>query len=472
MIWKRKGYAAGPLGSLALVVLIAASALAAGCGGAGAGAGTAGGGGVRAGDVTTVTMWHNQGGRKPDMMNILVDEFNRTVGQENGVIVSITTVLSTKEITEQLDMIRLGDPGAREMPDLVTVYPSVAMPLQEAGMLAPLDDLFTADELAKYQQQFLDEGRLSDGKLYVFPIAKSMEMLYLDQTLYDRYAEAEGVAPDALGTTEGIAETAKRYYAWTDARTPDVPNDGKALYAADSWFNFFAVGMAQLGVEDFIEPDHLNYGSNAFKHIWDTVVPTALAGGFAFSESYSSTLSVTGDILASTGSTAGIEYYGDTITYADNTTDTVVYTYHPYPVFRGATPIVLQRGAGMVVAKTDDAKERAAALFLKWYTDPAQNVRATLPAGYLPVQTGALGEGTPVIEEAEGLRDFDAFLSAIRQMEDGYTFTVAPQYEQLGALTDDFQTRLKAVVDEGRRRVMAGEDPDVVSDELYRAFVR
>lgn len=102
-------------------------------------------------------------------------------------------------------MIADGDPGAPEMPDIATCYPATAALLQERELLAPLDGQFTQAELDAYLPRFVEEGRLSDGQLYVFPFAKSTEVLFVNQTLFDRFSEATGIGLDSLSTFEGIA---------------------------------------------------------------------------------------------------------------------------------------------------------------------------------------------------------------------------------------------------------------------------
>ena len=47
--------------------------------------------------------------------------------------------------------------------------------------------------------------------------------------------------------------------------------------------------------------------------------------------------------------------------------------------------MAVQQGAGMVVTKSDEAREKAAVTFLKWFTAPEQNVRFAMSSGYLPV---------------------------------------------------------------------------------------
>ena len=95
---------------------------------------------------------------------------------------------------------------------------------------------------------------IGDDSLYLLPVAKSTEVTMLDETDWEPFAQATGATIDDLATQEGIAATAKRYYAYTDALTPDVPDDGKAFYGRDSLSNYFIIGMRQMGV-DLLAPD-------------------------------------------------------------------------------------------------------------------------------------------------------------------------------------------------------------------------
>lgn len=292
-------------------------------------------GGLDPQNPVTITMWHNYGGQMKDTMDALIDQFNDTVGREYGIIINVTSIQATKDQNEKLAMIAADDPGAPDMPDIVTVYPAVASGLADANLLAPLDDMFTEEELSAYIPSFIDEGRLSDGKLYVFPISKSTEALFVNKTLFDRFAKETGASLDSLFTFEGIAELAQEYYAWTDAKTPYISNDGKTFFTADSWFNVAQVGISQLG-GSFVENAQLNTDTEEFKKVWDFSFLPAIIGAYAISDGYSSDLAKTGEIICSTGSTAGILFYGDTVTYADNTKESVEYIVLPYPVLKAA----------------------------------------------------------------------------------------------------------------------------------------
>ena len=419
----------------------------------------------------TITMWHNYGGQMQGVMDELIDEFNSTVGRKKGVIVSVTSITASKDIQEKLYMIAAGDPGAPKMPDLVTAYPKTALILYKQGLLAPLDEQFTPKELDAYLPQFINEGRLSDGKLYVFPIAKSTEVLFVNQTLFERFSAATGVTLDSLATFEGIAAAAVKYYNWTDSLTPNKANDGKAFYMADSWFNIAQVGMAQMSGE-FVKPDYLDLKSVPFKRVWDFAVLPALAGGYAITNSYSSELSKTGEIICSTGSTAGILFYGDSITYPDNTIEAVTYTVLPYPVFEGGKKIALQRGAGMCVARSSPQKEYAAALFLKWFTQPEQNMRFVASTGYLPVTKKAFENNMKQEIKTVKNANLRKLLEAATRMYGEYDFLIPPNFEKFDDLNKQYEQKIKQFMSEGRTRVLRNNKTEaMIGEELYRAFI-
>ncbi|MDR1353832.1 MAG: extracellular solute-binding protein [Treponema sp.] len=433
-------------------------------------AGCKGKAGLNSREPVTITMWHNYGGILQETMDELVDEFNASRGREQGVIISVTSISASRELNEQLSKIAAGDPGVPKMPDLAAVYPAMAMVLEKAGLIAPLDDLFTEKELSAYLPRFVEEGRLSDGKLYVFPVAKSTEALFVNKTFFDRFSAASGRVEN-LSTFEGLASAALHYYQWTDSQTPDIPGDGKAFFTADSWFNIAMVGMAQLG-GDFAGSGRPDTGAGTYRRIWDICVPPALAGAYAVADNYSSSLSKAGEITASTGSTAGILFYGDTVTYADNTSEKVEYLVLPYPVFEGGAKVALQRGAGMAVAKSTPQKETAAALFLKWFTAPDQNMRFVASTGYLPVTYDAFGKKMTGGTEAAGNSAVRRLMGATAQIYEQYDFIVAPNLDGIDRITREYEAAVKRAMQEGRQRVAAGEDAARVSGELFAAFAR
>lgn len=394
----------------------------------------------------TITMWHNYSGDMQQSMDYLIDQFNSTVGRKQGIIVDVTAISSSAELNESLMMIVNGDPGAPDMPDIFTGYPKIATLFQEKEMLACFDDYFTEKELSDYVGAYLEEGRLADGGLYVFPLSKSTEILYLNQTLFDRFAEATGADADLLATFEGIAELSRMYYDWTDSLTPDVNGDGKQFYSSDSWFNVAEVGMAQLGGNIFNKAGELSLDNDLYAHIRDTIYEPAVNGGFAVYDGYSSDLSKTGDLVCSTGSSAGILFYGDTITYPDGTMEDVTYSILPYPVFEGGRKVALQRGGGLMIARTDEAREYAASVFIKWLTASEQNMFFISKTGYLPVTRQAFEEDMEThLASLEDIR-IQKMLTAVLAMYEEYEFFTAPNYSNFDAISKEYEQEFKALL--------------------------
>ena len=396
-------------------------------------------------DPVTLTMWHNYGGDMQATMDFLIDEFNSTVGKKEGIVINVEAIASSSELNRNLDLIVNDDPGAPDMPDIFTGYPKTAIQFQEKGLLTDLNTYFTEDELNKYVDSFVEEGRLPDGGLYVFPIAKSTEVLYVNMTLFNQFSDATGTTKDDLATFEGIAKLSRQYYEWC----------GKDFFAADSWFNFYEVGMSQKGGSIF-SGEELSLAGDDFEYIFDTMYAPSVQGGIAVYNGYSSDLSKTGDIVCSTGSSAGILFYGDTITYKDGTVEQVEYEILPYPVFENGTKNALQRGGGLMVAKSGEKKEYAASVFIKWLTSAEQNMKFVDETGYLPVTKEAFEDDMAGhIETIEDPR-VQMMLNSVMDMYDSYTFFTAPTYSTLDADSKNFEENLYTVLSKDKDAFASG----------------
>ena len=404
-------------------------------------------------EPVTLTMWHNFGGEMQTTMDNLVDEFNNTIGKDNDIFLSVTSVSSSSSIQDKLNMIASGDPGAPEIPDITTCYPQTATLLAEKGMLLPLDDYFTQDEISLYLPRFIEEGRLFDDKLYVFPFAKSTEVLFVNKTIFDRFSKETGVSIQNLSTFEGISKTSMEYYRWTDNQTPDIANDGKNFYKADSIFNVVQVGMKQLGY-NLIENELLNIDLPQYKHILDCIYEPAIKGGYAIYDGYSSDLSKTGEIVCSTGSTAGILFYGSKITYPDNTTEQVEYTVLPYPVFENGDQIAIQRGGGMIVTSSTPEKEKAATVFLKWFTEPEQNMKFVASTGYLPVTNKAFEYCIEQEIDNSENENIKKLLETAINVYNEYDFYIPPVFDNYNSMSKEYEKSFEKLATDSRKKYL------------------
>lgn len=398
----------------------------------------------------TLTLWHNYGGQLKETMDNMVDEFNDTVGAEKGIIINVTSISGSATLHEKLSMAANGDPGAPPLPDITTTYPKTALILAEKGMLADLNEQFSEQELSAYIPEFIDEGRLEGKHLYVFPTAKSTEVLFLNKTLFNRFAQDTGAKIEDLDTFEGIIKTASLYYDWTDKQTPNIANDGKMFFMPDSLFNFALIGCKQLGV-DFIKNNAINFTSSLYPRVWECYYKPAVLGQVAIHNGYATDLAKTGDIICSTGSTAGVSFFSPTLTYADNTSEPVELDILPYPVFEGGKKVAIQRGAGMSVIKSNKEKEYAAGIFLKWFTNPENNLRFVSSTGYLPVTEEAFGE--IMSQEIKNISDkrIKKLLHTSRIMQKEYEFYIPPLFEGIDELQKQYESHLKETTTQSRK---------------------
>ncbi|HHX86592.1 MAG TPA: extracellular solute-binding protein [Firmicutes bacterium] len=396
----------------------------------------------QAGEPTILTLWHNYGGQLKDTMDEMIDEFNDTVGAEEGIIINVTSISGSAAIHEKLTMAANEEPGAPPLPDITIAYPKTALVLAENGLLADLDQLFTLDELSAYIPNFLEEGRLQGDHLYVFPTAKSTEVLFVNTTLFDRFAGETGARMDDLQTFEGIFRTAALYYDWTDRQTPGIEHDGKMFFMSDSLFNYALIGCNQLGT-DLVNGRTCIFTSPQYSRVWESYYKPAVLGQSAIYNGYATDLAKTGEIICSTGSTAGVMFFSPTVTYPDNTSEPAELAILPYPVFEGGKKVALQRGAGMCIIKSTEEKEHLAATFLKWFTSPEKNLRFVTSTGYLPVTAEAFGE--IMSREIESVPDenIKKLLSTCKVMQKEYEFCIPPLFEGVDQLQERYENKFK-----------------------------
>ena len=265
----------------------------------------------------SLTVWHYYNGSQQEAFQGLVEEFNDTAGKEMGIHVQSMSKGSVGELEQAVQDSMEGKVGADEVPDMFSAYADTAYLIEQQGKLANISDYITEEEIGEYVDSYIKEGYIAqDGGLRIFPVAKSTEILMINQTDWDVFAEETGASPDGFSTLEGIVKLAEEYYNWTDGKTPDVEGDGKALYGRDSMANYFVIGMRQQGTEIFqVEEGKVtvNDDKEKIRRLWDNYYVPYIKGYFASYGSFRSDDVKTGDLLAYTGSTASAMYFPDQI---------------------------------------------------------------------------------------------------------------------------------------------------------------
>ena len=150
----------------------------------------------------TLTMWHVYGEQADSPMNRLVDQFNETVGKENGIIIDVTVVTNSVNLGPQLLDAHAAKPGAPAMPDLFSCFPGIA---EKMGVENLLDwrDCFTEEELSHFVKEFVQEGMVEE-RLAVFPVSKSSYALFINGSQFERFSADTGVTYSDLADWTGF----------------------------------------------------------------------------------------------------------------------------------------------------------------------------------------------------------------------------------------------------------------------------
>lgn len=347
---------------------------------------------VKNSDPVDITIWHYYNGSQKAAFDDLVNEFNETVGKEKNIYVEGHSKGNVSELENAVLASSKKEVGSDEMPSIFSSYADTAYELEKEGLLADLSPFFTEEEQNSYMDAYIEEGKIGvNGELKIFPVAKSTEIMMMNKNVWDEFSAETGASLDDLKTKEGVVRAAGLYYDWTDAKTPDIPNDGKAFYGRDAVANLFIVGSMQLGTEIFhVEKQKvtLQIDRDVFKRIWDCYYVPFVKGYFAAYGRFRSDDVKIGELIAYTGSTTSAGYFPDQVEVGDSITP-IGCIVLPVPGFEGGKPYIVQQGAGMVVTKSTQEKESAACEFLKWFTDAEKNTEFSCSSGYLPVKKAA-----------------------------------------------------------------------------------
>ena len=418
---------------------------------------------------TTITVWHVYGGQTDSPLNDLIDQFNQTVGKQKQINVQVTSVSNTNTIHELVLAAANEEPGAPELPDLFISYPKTVLALPDDSILVDYKDYFSEEELSDFIPAFIEEGTIDDH-LVIFPVAKSTEIMFINQTIFDRFSQETGISMEDLDTWEGLYQAAETYAEWSDAQTPDIPGDAKAMFVHDYYFNYFQVGVESLG-EDFFQGDKLAFGP-VFQTVWEPLAQAAFKGGVWLKGGYATESIRTGESIVSVASSASILYYSDVVTYSDNTSEDITIVSRPCPVFENGEKLVMQRGAGFCTVRSTPEREQAAVTFLKWLTDPEHNVEFVTRTGYMPVTRSAFENELPkAIEELESAK-YVSLYQAYLDTQKNYEFYVPPQLQSYLSLETTLEDNVRAQFALGRQDYLNGGEAKLaqISTERLKTF--
>ena len=335
----------------------------------------------------SISVWTYYNGAQLSTFNEMVASFNETRGKELGIVVSSVSQGSVNDLQTNVMNAAAGKVGAEEVPNIFAAYADTAYGIDQMGLLVNLAEHLTPEQRALYIEGYMEEGDFDgSGSLKIFPIAKSTALFLLTETDWLPFAQATGATTQDFATMEGLVETARRYYEWTDSLTEE-PNDGKAFYGRDAMANYILIGGMQLGCEILSVQEGkpvIQFDKMVARALWDNDYVPFVKGYFASSGRFRSDDIKTGNILSFTGSSSGATFFPKKVTTEEEEHEITMQVF-PAPQFAGGKPYAVQQGAGMVVTKKSEAEIAASVEFLLWFTQDERNIRFSIGSGYMPV---------------------------------------------------------------------------------------
>lgn len=433
----------------------------------------------------SITIWHYYNGVQKEAFDSLVQSFNENEGRKQGIVIKAFNKGSVDEMSSLINDSIDKKIGSEPLPDVFSAYADKVYEIDQMGLAADLSPYLTAEEISEYVDAYMEEGKIDGSQaIKVFPIAKSTEILAVNQTDWERFSKATGETEAAFSSWEGITRVAGEYYHWTDSLT-ETPDDGKAFFGRDAFANYIIVGSMQLGHEIFrteAGKTTLDFDKSTMRKLWDNYYVPYVNGYFGSYGKFRSDDVKTGKLAAYVGATSGIAYFPSSVTLEDGTSYAIKSKLYPLPNFEGTVPCAVQQGAGMMVFRSEPVREYAATVFLKWFTSVEHNMEFSIGSGYLPVKKvsgseavlkpylNVTGEGSPVSQNLIiGLDTANKYLLyTSRPFQGGDRAREILQISMSGKAREDYE-KVRKLIEQGtaRERALAGFLTDDNFDRWY-----
>jgi multiple sugar transport system substrate-binding protein len=208
--------------------------------------------GLSANSPTTITL----GTQEDTALQSLVDEFNSTEGKKRGIVVEVEN-FSTESDISGVDVV---------CADYDTIYN-----LGLTGDIADLSSYYSSLELGNtFFKQSLELNTLSG--LRAIPLSTDVNVLAIDQTLWNDFASQNALDVSSLSTWDGVLEVANTYSDYSD---------GKPLLTIDDTYNMaielsyqMNLPLAQASQEGAV----INLNNDNMLGVWDSICVPQIKG--------------------------------------------------------------------------------------------------------------------------------------------------------------------------------------------------
>lgn len=308
-----------------------------------------------------------------------IDIFNQTEGKKKGIIIEEIGAPASEVMDILIARAAKKEPGAGEVPDLFTSYPRILQQIPPSTFL-DWNHYIPQQEIKSIDPAFLKNCTVNK-RLIRIPVAKSSELLILNDTAFSQFAKETKTSYKDLETTESLFDVCNRYYRWSG---------GKNFLQYNGYYNYFLVNIASLG-GTFIKDGHADCMSPEFRKVYMTLAKAAIKGGISLGSGYASDRWKTGEIISGIGSTAGIQYLREYIVDRENNKKPIFIKCLPYPVFKNGKKLSVLRGTDFFAVKSsDERKNIAMGVFVEWLLQEKQQDEIFPQMGYIPVNKTVL----------------------------------------------------------------------------------
>lgn len=361
-----------------------------------------------------ITYWHNRTGDHETLLNQMVAEFNTQ--NPWGITVEASNQGGYGDIYQKV----IAGIAGGELPNLVVAFQGQAATYQLDGALVDIDVFVhdgqwgfnDAEQADFFQGFFLHDLSPQFAMRLGFPLRRSVEVMYVN---LDALAELGYDAPPT--SWAALGEMACAWSASAANRVGfSIPGD----------VSFIAAATFGLGGDIFdYEHNEYTYDNPATIFLVE-FLQQQLAGGCVnqTAESGGDRMDFANGVnLFYFGSSGSIPFVRAALAESEHDAFAWTVAPHPYTDLGAAQPTLKLNGASVSIPQTTPEQELAAWLFVRWFTEPAQQARWAQVTNFFPVRASA----------AEQMADFLAgdaqYAAAFALLEHTHTVPTVAGYD-------------------------------------------
>ncbi len=334
---------------------------------------------------TKIRFWHTYTGSQAVAFQNLVAEYNRTEGKDRGIEV----FAYYKGTIEQLSDL-LKQEKKEKLPNIIEVTDESAYLAYLNSRLANAKDYLSKNELSGYVPGLLDKGCFTaDGGIYIFPIQATVDVLYLNRSIFNDLQDAyPEIQLEDLQTWQGLYDVAQQYYQWSNGSSFITIEDltGYIIAVADQ----YAAPIVQKGNKGV----QIVLNQEVLRNIWQFFYSGTIRGYISISENSANHQMSSGQVVCYLASTTSAMRVPSSYRNQDGIEKALSIHVNPYPSNTLDRVVVPSAVSGVAVVDIDEEMNREAYHFLHWIAQNERVYQMTAEHVSLPVYQKVLESST------------------------------------------------------------------------------